>query len=323
MGNSKAATPPVRANSIDMRVAVALIVLNLAFSAGFMSFIFTSGKIVAEVDFIDIFFEGSSAFLALFMFCVVCFIRIPPYIRWTLLSGLFFDQIGRTTDSLDEIVYFDTSHWSALGDGVTLLGEFLVVIAATAWLLRAYKLSVTDELTQLFNRHYLESIFEKNVYYGRNLRQKSGIALIMLDVDNFKRINDCFGHGVGDDVLREMANILRQKTRRTDVVARQGGEEFEILLVQTDLDEAVFIAERVRKAFEDFASPELPSFTASIGVAEYITGEDMKSIRRRADTAVYQAKREGKNRVVIADRESRSSELVAKILKSKAEAMAE
>ena len=287
---------------------------NLIFSVVYLSLIATFGQRVPNVDVIDLVFEGASAFIALFMFVVICVIRVEKLIRIHLLIGLLLIQVGRATDCLDEVFLFNWLHWSAVGDGMTLVGELFAVVAATYWLLRTYRLSVTDKLTSLYNRYHLERVFEKAVRFKR-FSDKQVMVLIMLDVDNFKRINDCYGHQVGDEVLKVMAQLLIKNTRQGDVVARQGGEEFEILLLQTELSEAVGIAERIRFSFEHYQSTHLPAFTASIGVARYVQGDDIKSLRRRADNAVYEAKKQGKNRIVVGDVCSKSEELVQEILK--------
>ena len=286
---------------------------NIVISTIYLAAIFSSGQHLENVDALDIFFEGSSAFAALFMFVVVCFVCVENEIRVPLLLGLILIQLGRATDCLDEVVSFAWVHWSAFGDGLALVGELFTVFAATKWLIRAYKLSVTDRLTQLYNRHHLENVFDKTI----RSRRKSDIentSLIMLDVDNFKRINDCYGHGVGDQVLQSMADLLRDNTRKGDIIARQGGEEFEILLRHTNLNDAMLLAERIRHSFEVYSDSVLPKFTASLGVAMYVPGDDIKSLRRRADTAVYEAKRSGKNKVILADRESKSAKVVDDII---------
>ena len=294
---------------------VVLVLANLILIGFYTVALINVGSQVEYIDAVDTLFEASSAFIALIMFVLVAFIRVTHVIRVPLLLGLLFIQFGRATDCLDEIIVVHVNHWSAIGDGLSLLGEILAGGAAIYWLIRAYKLSVTDELTQLYNRHYLESVFEKASYFKRDCDQ-SNIALIMLDADNFKRINDCYGHAVGDEVLKVMAQLLLDNTRKSDIVARQGGEEFEVLLLQTHIEEAMSLAERIRKAFESYASPNLPAFTASLGVAEYIPSDDIKSIRRRADIAVYQAKRNGKNQVVLADKESVCAGIISAIVEN-------
>jgi diguanylate cyclase (GGDEF)-like protein len=160
------------------------------------------------------------------------------------------------------------------------------------------RLSATDPLTGLYNRRRMMEALENEVRRSRRL--KHSCAVLMADVDNFKRYNDAHGHPAGDEVLKRVAALLREATRDVDVVARYGGEEFFVLLPETEGEGAAEVADRVR---ERLAADPLPggAVTLSFGVAEFPahgdTGETLIAI---ADAALYQAKREGRNRVVVA-----------------------
>ncbi len=160
------------------------------------------------------------------------------------------------------------------------------------------RLSATDPLTGLYNRRRMMEALENEVRRSRRL--KHSFAVLMADVDNFKRYNDAHGHPAGDEVLKRVAALLREATRDVDVVARYGGEEFFVLLPETEGEGAAEVADRVR---ERLAADPLPggAVTLSFGVAEFPahgdTGETLIAI---ADAALYQAKREGRNRVVVA-----------------------
>ncbi|MFZ2268607.1 MAG: diguanylate cyclase [Azonexus sp.] len=163
-------------------------------------------------------------------------------------------------------------------------------------------LSQTDALTGLFNRrhlhHCLQDELERAYRYGRPL------SLLMLDCDNFKTINDTWGHLTGDRVLQELASLVRSSLRASDRAFRYGGEEFVILLSETSGEDARLLAERLRCAFAGLAGvcgvQPLWQFTVSIGVAEYFPGESENAFISRADKAVYDAKRRGRNCVVLA-----------------------
>jgi len=228
--------------------------------------IYSSGERIENVDFIDVFFEGSSVMIALVTFALISFISISISIKAPFLLGLFLIQIGRSVDVLDELVFYEFAEWSALGDGLAFFGEVFVVYAATLWIITSYKLSMTDKLTALYNRHYLERAFEKATLLRRS-HDSSGIHLIMLDIDNFKNINDKYGHAIGDMVLISLAELLQNNTRPSDIVARQGGEEFEVLLPESDRVTAMNIAERIRLAIEGDSRSSQPRFTASLGGA--------------------------------------------------------
>ncbi|MFL0804113.1 MAG: GGDEF domain-containing protein [Agarilytica sp.] len=289
----------------EYSVGLYLCFFTVVFTATYIAFLFTVGTHVRTIDGLDILFEAGSVLVALLMFIMISFFKVYLHIKVPLLSGLFCIILGRTTDCLDELITITIEHWSAIGDGVALVGEILVVYAATRWILEAHYMSMTDKLTQLYNRHYLEQAFERMIFFKGRAGPK--LALIMLDIDDFKSINDRYGHGIGDDVLKIIAGILGRNTRENDIVARLGGEEFEILLPNTDLDTALIFAERIRSALEKHEQKLVPRVTASIGVTVFQDGDSIKSLRLRADTAVYKAKRNGKNRIEVSQ-DSNASE---------------
>ena len=127
----------------------------------------------------------------------------------------------------------------------------------------------------------------------------------MLDIDHFKKVNDTYGHPFGDEVIREVANCLRKNMRTTDIAGRYGGEEFTLILVDTDLKNARFVAERIRQSIEEcefYYQGKLVKVTASIGIA-HITGNipDYKTWIKTADMGLYIAKDAGRNQIGISD----------------------
>ncbi len=161
-----------------------------------------------------------------------------------------------------------------------------------------FKKAIKDELTQLYNRYYLEHEGKKEIERAR--RYKYPLSLIILDLDNFKQINDRFGHTQGDRVLRKFARIIMSNIRRSDIAVRYGGEEFIILLPYTHIEDAEKIAERIRKTFEATKfrfDHEIASVTVSGGVATIENGEDLFDLIDKADKALYYAKKEGKNKI--------------------------
>lgn len=157
------------------------------------------------------------------------------------------------------------------------------------------KVSVTDELTGLFNRRRLMEVLSDET--RRSQRLKHTFAALMVDVDHFKKYNDTFGHLAGDGVLTRVATILREAIREVDFVARYGGEEFLVMLPETAMPEAQEIAERIRNriAEESFSGRRI---TVSIGVAEFpLHGQTPEHVIAAADEALYEAKREGRDRV--------------------------
>ncbi|AMW04107.1 diguanylate cyclase [Gemmatimonas phototrophica] len=168
---------------------------------------------------------------------------------------------------------------------------------------RLEQLAQTDPLTQLLNRRALTERITAEM--ERALRYDSTLALLMIDLDHFKRVNDTYGHLVGDDVLRDVAQLLSDTIRGSDIVARYGGEEFLVLLPETDDAGAESFADRIRAAVEEhqFASDSLGGeplrLTASVGVAVYPAAriESVEDLFARADAALYRAKADGRNRV--------------------------
>ena len=163
------------------------------------------------------------------------------------------------------------------------------------------RMAVTDELTGLFNRRYFMN--RLNQEFERVRRYESIFTFIMIDIDYFKRINDTNGHLAGDCALRTAAEIMKKSLRLSDTVGRIGGEEFAILLPETEIEHGVEIAERLRKKIDEaeiiFEGTKL-SLTISAGISDSdINDASVDSILHRADLALYQAKEEGRNRVCL------------------------
>lgn len=178
----------------------------------------------------------------------------------------------------------------------------LVVAVENSRLYRLTKrLAITDELTDLYNYRYLQQRLDDEM--GRADRYSKRLSLLMLDLDDFKRINDTYGHIVGDQVLAEVGQLLKSTVREVDVVARYGGEEFTIILPETDASGAFIVAEKIREAISMHRFPDAEGghsihLTVSIGLSSYpVHAYDKESLLRSADDAVYHAKESGKDRV--------------------------
>lgn len=155
-----------------------------------------------------------------------------------------------------------------------------------------------DQLTGLWNRRAFDHRLEEAV--ARIDRHEGRFSLLLIDLDHFKGVNDHYGHVVGDEVLKRFADVLHERLRQNDVDARWGGEEFAVLADGASLDNAFALAEHIRQAIEDTPFEKPPQVTVSIGVAEFQTGDSADSLLARADDALYEAKRTGRNRVVAA-----------------------
>jgi diguanylate cyclase (GGDEF)-like protein len=184
----------------------------------------------------------------------------------------------------------------------TLANQAALVIENARLYNQMQFLAVTDTLTGVYNRRGLFDRGQQEV--SRALRSSRPLAAIMLDIDHFKHINDTFSHVVGDEVLRILAKLCQENLRSMDIIGRYGGEEFAIVLPESDTAAAQRVAERLRQSVADtpvFTQNGVVNFTISVGVASMTDGiPTLAVLLDRADTAMYQAKETGRNRVCIA-----------------------
>lgn len=162
-------------------------------------------------------------------------------------------------------------------------------------------LASIDPMTKLYNRRYFSEVSED--IFNMSKRTDNDISLVMFDIDDFKSVNDTYGHHVGDKVIIGVADILLEHTRKSDIVCRFGGEEYIILLPDTDMESSMQIAESIRKLVENmvitYDQDKKLQVTISVGVAmsDIIEDDDIEIAINRADNALYEAKRSGKNKV--------------------------
>jgi diguanylate cyclase (GGDEF)-like protein len=187
----------------------------------------------------------------------------------------------------------------AIGTAVTILVIIINVLMVNFFQGKLERLATEDELTSLPNRRYFLAQARREL--AQTIRYKRTLSLVMIDIDEFKQVNDTMGHPVGDQVLVETAQLMRQVLREGDLAGRMGGEEFAVLLPQTSDDEAREVAERLRRVVERWeveCGQSCCRVTISLGVATFRDSEEtVESLLRRADQALYDAKREGRNRV--------------------------
>jgi diguanylate cyclase (GGDEF)-like protein len=164
--------------------------------------------------------------------------------------------------------------------------------------LELYKnISRYDRLTSLYNQANFMEILEAESTNARNTG--SSLSLLIMDIDNFKLVNDTYGHLVGDSVLTSLGKILSSHLRSGDIAARYGGEEFAVLAKNTSQDQVFRMAENLRKRIENHDFPTVKRVTVSIGCTVYLPSEDLKEFFQRADFALYDAKRSNKNNVKV------------------------
>jgi diguanylate cyclase (GGDEF)-like protein len=186
---------------------------------------------------------------------------------------------------------------SDLGKLVILSAQFALEIKKVLLYETVEELALTDGLTGLFVRRYFTERFNEESY--RSKRYKLKFAFLMIDIDDFKKCNDTYGHLVGDVVLREIGRIMKESIREIDLASRYGGEEFALVLPETTRDGARLVSERIRKKIEENvfkAYDEKLKITVSIGTSIYPEdANEAKGIIETADAALYMAKKAGKN----------------------------
>ena len=204
------------------------------------------------------------------------------------------------------IYYFlgaDQQTGEAIAFGVHSVAYALVAMGFLASVVIEYQqhlsnLATLDPLTRLLNRRGLEDALQ--ISLAQASRRGSPTSAIMVDIDHFKGVNDSFGHEVGDHVLRQVADVLGRLSRSSDVVARIGGEEFLLILPDTELEAAMVLAERIREAIGErplLVDSQRIGVTVSLGVACTVGGANLDELSQEADRAMYLAKRGGRNRV--------------------------
>jgi len=159
--------------------------------------------------------------------------------------------------------------------------------------------AATDALTGAYNRKKIEQLLEREI--ARAARYTGPLSLILFDLDHFKIVNDTYGHLSGDYVLKTVIRIIQDHIRKTDSLGRWGGEEFMLLAPETGMEQAVELAEKIRQHVELFAYQKVGTVTISSGLAEFKVGDTIDSLIKRADDALYKAKRQGRNKVVAGD----------------------
>jgi diguanylate cyclase (GGDEF)-like protein len=204
------------------------------------------------------------------------------------------------------VIAVQSTHPRAFRDDHQRLLESLALqVAAALQNAHLYELAMVDGLTGLFMRRYFDARIEEEI--ERSRRYGTAFSVVMMDVDDFKRLNDAHGHLMGDRVLRGIANVVKSQMRGVDTASRYGGEEIAVILPRTEMIHAYTVGERIRGAISELRIttdgdvPEALRVTASFGIASYPESKaaDGEDLVRRADRALYRAKQTGKNRVEV------------------------
>jgi len=158
------------------------------------------------------------------------------------------------------------------------------------------KKALTDPLTGLYNRKHLDVVLQKEIEEAK--RYANNLSVIFCDIDHFKKVNDNYGHKIGDIVLEEYAKIMQQNIRKSDVLGRWGGEEFLIILPHTSLNQAKKVAEKLREEIKKHHFPKVGNITCSFGVSEYKYNETLHDLMQKVDEALYEAKEKGRDKII-------------------------
>lgn len=227
------------------------------------------------------------------------------YPKWTVVigSGIFYSFLKYSTEfgqkinpdnyEISGLILGSIINWA-----ITLtVGYF--IIKSYKLLLKVEELTITDALTGIYNRRYFDFFMEKTLPISK--MGNTSLTFLMLDIDHFKKVNDIYGHQCGDEALIHTSNIIKSNIRESDAFVRFGGEEFSVIMPNTDVTEGLIIAERIRKAIERSGftyKNERIHLTISIGVSVY-SGEKVEEFIEKTDNALYKAKGNGRNQIAI------------------------
>lgn len=159
-----------------------------------------------------------------------------------------------------------------------------------------YDAATTDKKTGLYNHNFFQTLFKMEFAKAKRGLQK--LSFFILDIDHFKKINDTYGHIQADKLLEQLAKVLKKSTRKSDIVARFGGEEFVVVLPETGLEKAKEVTSRIRKEVKENKILKKHKLTISGGLTEYFAGDSIKKIMARADKALYEAKETGRDKLI-------------------------
>lgn len=260
---------------------------------------------VAHIDYVSLITEALVASLPLYgIFISNRLLKEEPYVFIPLFIGFSLLSISTVTDALDELYDEPALENIIFEQFCEVIGLFLIIFSLNRWLkfvqklnLKLYELAHTDDLTGIANRRRYISTLENEIARAR--RYLNTFSIITIDIDHFKAINDSYGHDMGDKILQNVCKVLKMQIRLSDLLARTGGEEFAILLINTDSSKAKIVAENCRSSLMSNEFLKTYHITASFGVAEFSEKQTIEDILKKADAALYQAKTNGRNTVVL------------------------
>lgn len=260
------------------------------------------------IDYFDLYIDGSMALCCLYLMFKIESLKDTNEVYWLLLVASSLLYMGNSLDFIDELT-ITLEVLDYLEDLLKAAGFMLLLLASFRWINFHNKqrqllknLAETDHLTGLFNRR---AFVDKVELLIRSTSQDNNeVSVIIFDIDHFKKINDTYGHQMGDQVLADIAKVIRPILRKEDCFARQGGEEFIVLLKDTGSKEAAIVAEKIRCCIEQTRiryNQDEVMCTVSLGLATVPTKElVLEQLIARADKALYEAKAQGRNCLQVA-----------------------
>jgi diguanylate cyclase (GGDEF)-like protein len=235
--------------------------------------------------------------------------KIVGVLGFCVLLFLIFDVASLRLDAFHEGNLADmSSGFFSVFSGLQYIGLAACVLYMQSYTMKhelqaqhsnekLYRLAIRDGMTGIFNRRFMEQYISDAI--NRSKRSKNPLALLMIDVDSFKQINDSLGHNAGDEVLVGLVQVLNSNKRTTDYLGRWGGDELILMLSDTNLSGAANLAEKLRCLVKEHSFPHNQHLTISLGASEYHDGDSLTSFIERADAALYRAKRSGRNKVEV------------------------
>jgi diguanylate cyclase (GGDEF)-like protein len=241
------------------------------------------------------------------LFLILAILIAYIYPKWKVIIGvsIFYTALKYTaevaqktsteTNLMIELIVDSLINWSVI------LTVVYFIKKSSKLLKKVEELTITDALTGIYNRRYFDFFMEKTIPFSK--KRHNPLIFMLLDIDHFKKVNDNYGHQCDDQALKHISNIIGSNVRNSDAFVRFGGEEFAVIMPNTDVSEGLIIAELIREAIEksDFTyNNERIHFTISIGVSSY-NGEELEEFIEKTDNALYKAKENGRNQIAFVD----------------------
>lgn len=241
--------------------------------------------------------------LLLALFILIPLFSIQKYknntFYWSLNIGFYLLFLSYFVDAIDQIFVHSVFYTVLLEKSTLVVAAIFIFIGSKLWMKSFEELSLTDDLTQIPNRRLISRIVNHEI--SQCIKNDGCFSIAIIDIDYFKSINDEYGHNIGDKILKSFAKFLTKSINQEDKVGRWGGEEFIVIMKNTQIEQAKDIMENIRKQVPQqsfYQGNDCKSFTVSIGLSQWqANNDDFESLFIKADKALYRVKRSGRNKV--------------------------